>query len=117
MKTPCNELIEPLKKLKPNKVIYTSGRGNDYLFSEYRNERLFFHIPNRSHKNAPYTKSLTAEQFCELLKKLLKEKVLVTNDFPFKDCRISAFYGFINILYPKTFIKTHGRISYNSKTK
>ena len=110
MKTYCKELEELLKKLKPNEVIYISSKGNKYHFIEHRDRRFFFDIPNHSNPQSPFRKALTEEQLCKLLIILIKNKILTTNNFPFKDYRIAAFYGFINILYPKQYVKTKGKI-------
>ena len=111
MEKHCKELAELLKYLTPNKVIYKSKNNNRYHFKEYKNGRLYFDIPNSITPKKPNIKSITVEQFCKLLLELFKKKILRTNDFPFKDCRIAGLYGFINVLYPDTFIKTHGKIS------
>lgn len=116
MEKHCKELVELLKILTPNMVIYKSKNNNKYHFKEYKNERIYFDIPNHITPKNPNIKSITVEQFCKLLLELLEKKFLITNDFPFKDCRIAGFYGFINILYPDRFIKSHGKISF-LKTK
>jgi predicted ribosome quality control (RQC) complex YloA/Tae2 family protein len=109
----CEELKKLLEILKLNKEIYISGRENIYHFREYKDNKLFFYIPNRSNSEKPYSKSITVEQFCELLRKLLEKGRLITADFPFKDCRVSAFYGFVNLLYPNQYIKERGKIVKN----
>lgn len=110
MEKQCEELIRLLEIIEPNEKIYISREGGIYRFREYKNNKLFFFIPNRTTPNNPYPKSITAEQFCKLLHKLLQKKILYTSDFPFKDCRIGAFYGFINLLYPNQYRKLRGKI-------
>lgn len=111
MEKQCKELIKLLNILKRNDVIYISREEGRYLFREYRDNKLFFLIPKRANPNTFNSKSITAEQFCKLLQKLLQEDILYTSDFPFKDCRISAFYGFVNLLYPGRYKRTKGKIS------
>jgi hypothetical protein len=106
-----NVLDELLAKLRNKQVIYSSSVGNNYHFVKYSNQRLYFDIPNHNNPKLPNIKSLTKEQFFILLKELKNKKYLITSDFPFKDCRICAFFGFINILYPNTYSKTQGKIS------
>ena len=113
MENHCKELDELLKKLKPRTVIYVSNRGNKYHFIEFRNGKLFFDIPNHINSIRPYVKSITEEQFCELLKKLIKIKILIKEDFPFQDCRKAAFYGFVNQLYPNQYTKNNQGIIKN----
>jgi hypothetical protein len=95
-KSHCKELEELLKKLKKGKIIHETNKGNHFKFVEYRNHRLYFSIPCHKAPFKPYKKSITDEQFCKLIKKLLK-KILITENFPFHDCRKSAFYGFAKI--------------------
>ena len=107
----CKELKELLERLKPKNIIYTSREGNNYHFIEFINGKLYFDIPNHIDPKHPNIKSIKKEQFCKLLKELKNKKYLIISDFPFRDCRIGAFYGFISILYPNTYSKTKGKIS------
>ncbi len=111
----CSALNILLKKLSSKKKIYKSRDDNHYHFLYYKNSRLYFDIPNHGNLKKKYVKSITDYQFCKLHKELFKKKVLYTSDFPFKDCRIGAFYGFIDILYPKMFEKKHGYIIFMTK--
>lgn len=106
----CKELYELLKKLKPDTIIYETNRHNYFYFIAHIDGKLFFSIPKHKNSSIPYKKSVLDKQFCELLEKLIKKSILTKEDFPFQDCRKSAFYGFINILYPNRFIKKLGKI-------
>lgn len=105
------EIDELLKKLKAGQIIYVTNKNNNFYFIEHRINKLFFSIPNHNNPSIPNIKSVSDEQFCKLLRELIKKKRLTTEDFPFKDCRKAAFYGFVNNLFPNTFIKTRGKIS------
>jgi hypothetical protein len=107
----CDELNKLLGKLEPNTIIYEANTGNKYSFIEHKSEKLFFKIPSLKNLEVFYRKSITDKQFCELLKKLIKNKILTKDDFPFQDCRKSAFYGFVNYLYYDTFIKSKDKYS------
>ena len=110
MKNQCKKIEELLHKLEPHVIIYTTNKGNNYHFIEYRNNRLYFDIPNHKHPVSPYKKAITEQQFCGLLNKLQTNKILISEDFPFQDCRKAAFYGFVNILCPNKAIKARGQI-------
>ena len=105
MENHCKELDELLKKLRPRRIIYTSNRGNNYHFIEFRNGKLFFDIPNHVEPINPRKKLISKEQFCRLLKELIENKILLNENLPFKDCRKAGFYGFVNQLYPNQYIK------------
>jgi hypothetical protein len=102
----CDELNKLLGKLKPDIIIYEANSGNKYSFIEHKSKKLFFKIPSLKKLEVFYRKSITDKQFCELLKKLKTNKILTNEDFPFQDCRKSAFYGFVNYLFYDTFIKS-----------
>lgn len=106
----CDELKKLLIILKLDKIIYVTKTGNKYSFIEHQSDKLFFKIPSQKNFKGFYRKSISDKQFCELLKKLIVNKILTKNDFPFQDCRKSAFYGFVNLIIPKTFIKGNGYI-------
>lgn len=106
----CDELKNLLVLLKADKIIYEAKTGNKYSFIEHQSDKLFFKIPSQKSLKGFHRKSISDKQFCELLKKLITNKILTKNDFPFQDCRKSAFYGFVNLIIPKTFIKVHGFI-------
>lgn len=106
----CNELKNLLVLLNPDEIIYEARTGNKYSFIEHLSDKLFFKIPSQKSLKGYHRKSISNKQFCELLKKLIANKILTKNDFPFQDCRKSAFYGFVNLITPKTFIKVHGFI-------
>lgn len=106
----CDNLKNLLVLLYPDKIIYEAKTGNKYSFIEHQSDKLFFKIPSQKSLKGFHRKSISDKQFCKLLKKLIANKILTKNDFPFQDCRKSAFYGFINLIIPKTFIKVHGCI-------
>lgn len=101
MKDKCKELSVLIEKLRPKSIIHITRKSNYYHFIEYRNQKLFFDIPNHKSPNTPYKKSIPGDTFCKLINKLEKKSILINKDFPFNDCRKAAFYGFVNILYDK----------------
>jgi hypothetical protein len=109
--TACKQFEELIKKLKPQKIIHTSNRGFNFHFLEYKNNRLYFNIPNHVSPKNPNKKSITDKQFCQLIIMLNKQKILRTSNFPFQDCRVAAFRGFLNILNSKSYINSRGIIT------
>jgi hypothetical protein len=98
--------------------IYHSQNDGEYFFTEIKKDRIYFSIPNRKYPNKPYTKSITKDQFDKLLNLLEQNKELATGNFPFRDCRIAAFFGFVNVLNPNRAIKERGKIKLiNSKNE
>ena len=94
----CKEILNLKKILKEGSIIHFTNRGNSFRFIEFKNEKLFFSIPNHNDSKSPYIKSISEEQFCKLLNKIIQKKILNKEDFPFHDCRKSAFYGFLHYL-------------------
>ncbi len=94
----CEGLSELLKNIKKGAIIHITNKGNYFYFVEFRDKKMFFSIPNHITPQKPNIKSISEEQFCNLLKKLIEKKTLTKEDFPFQDCRKSAFYGFLHHL-------------------
>jgi len=94
----CLIVLELLSKIEKGTIIHTTNRGNKFHFVEFRDRKLFFSIPNHITPQNPNIKSISEEQFCSLLKKLIEKNTLTKEDFPFQDCRKSAFYGFLHHL-------------------
>jgi hypothetical protein len=94
-----------------NMLIYTSRNGGNYFYLGIENDKVYFSIPNRQQPERPFQKGITNTQFTKLLQTLVNNGAVVTKDFPFRDCRIAAFYGIVNTLNPNTINKTHDRIS------
>lgn len=95
----CKEILNLQKIIKKGSIIHVTNRGNVFRFIEFKNKKLFFSIPNHNDSVSPYIKSISEEQFCKLLKKIIQKKILTKDDFPFQDCRKSAFYGFLYHLF------------------
>lgn len=94
----CKSLFELLKTIKKDTIIHVTNRNNEFRFVEFRDNKLFFSIPNHITPQKPNIKSISEVQFCNLLEKLIEKKSLTKKDFPFQDCRKSAFYGFLHHL-------------------
>ena len=107
------------------KEIYKSRDGGIYRFcgirdKRLRNEILLYSIPNNNSPKHPNIKGLQKQEIEFLWQHLLQNKKISTsyikNTFPdlYKEgsCCIAAFFGIINTLYPKIFVKETGIIKF-----
>jgi hypothetical protein len=109
-----------------NTVIYTTKYNSEYRLIEGKTKRasdlsILFTIPNNKAIKVPYIKSLQKNEVDSLWKILNQNNLLTTSDFRGRfpqlyqkaPCSFSAFFGIIKNLFPDTFNKTHGKISFN----
>lgn len=86
------ELIE--KKLPIGTCIHKTRKGNKFKIVEFKNEKIFFSIPNNQQPGNIYRKSISIQLIIEIYEKTAFD----FKDFQYKDCRKSATRGIINKL-------------------
>lgn len=79
------------------KSIHKTRKENYLVISEYRNDKIFFSIPNNYDKNKTYKKSIPID----LIMQIFETTNYDFKNFPYKDCRKSAVLGIITILKSK----------------
>lgn len=89
------ELIE--KKLPVGTCVYKTRKGNKFKIVEFKNEKIFFSIPNNKEVGEFYRKSISIQLIIEIYEK----PDFDFKDFQYKDCRKSALRGMINKLKSK----------------
>ena len=86
------ELIE--KKLPVGSCIHKTRKGNKFKIVEFKNEKIFFSIPNNQQPGKFYRKSISIQ----LIIVIYEMSTFDFKDFQYKDCRKSAARGIINKL-------------------
>ena len=86
------ELIE--KKLPVGSCIHKTRKGNIFNIIEFKNEKVFFSIPNNQQPGKFYRKSISIELIVEIYEML----TIDFKEFQYNDCRRSATRGIINKL-------------------
>ena len=86
------EIIE--KKLPVGSCIHETKKGNKFKIVEFKNEKIFFSIPNTQQPGKFYRKSISIQ----LILEIYANSVFDFKDFQYKDCRKSATRGIINKL-------------------
>ena len=86
------ELIE--NKLPIGTCIHETRRGNKFKIIEFKDEKVFFSIPNNKKLGKIYRKSISIQLIIEIYEK----PDFDFKDFQYKDCRKSASRGMINKL-------------------
>lgn len=128
MKLP-NKIFSRASKIEFEKKIYTSKNGGIYKLLGGRSRRtknvcILYTIPNNSRYKNPNIKGFQRAELDLLWSILIKNRILTTLDFKNNcpelydegPCCFPAFWGIINVLFPNTFIKSQGKISF-LKTK
>lgn len=108
-----------------NKLIYKSREKGIYRFCGVRNRRLgnesvLYSVPNKNSTKHPNIKAFQKSEIETLWWYLLANNEIKTVDVKrlcpdlYKEggCCFAAFYGIINTLYPRIFIKGHGIIKF-----
>ena len=86
------ELIE--KKLQVGTCVHKTRKGNKFKIIEFKNEKIFFSIPNNQQPGKFYRKSISIQLIIEIY----EMSSFDFKDFQYKDCRKSATRGIINKL-------------------
>lgn len=86
------EIIE--KKLPVGSCIHETKKGNKFKIVEFKNEKIFFSIPNNQQPGKFYRKSISIQLIIEIY----ENSVFDFKDFQYKDCRKSATRGIVNKL-------------------
>ncbi len=86
------EIIE--KKLPVGSCIHETKKGNKFKIVEFKNEKIFFSIPNNQQPGKFYRKSISIQ----LIIVIYEMSTFDFKDFQYKDCRKSATRGIINKL-------------------
>jgi len=86
-----------IKHLPIGKCIHKTRNENCFLISHFRNEKIFFSIPNNRDDSKPYKKSISIH----LIIQIFESNNYDFKTFPYKDCRKSATRGVLNILKSK----------------
>jgi hypothetical protein len=86
------ELIK--KKLPVGSCIHETRKGNKFKIIEFKNEKIFFSIPNNKELGKIYRKSISIQLIIEIYEK----PDFDFKDFQYTDCRKSATRGIINKL-------------------
>ena len=86
------ELIE--KKLPVGSCIHKTRKGNIFNIIEFKNEKVFFSIPNNQQPGKFYRKSISIE----LIVEIYEMSTIDFKEFQYNDCRRSATRGIINKL-------------------
>ena len=86
------EIIE--KKLPVGSCIHETKKGNKFKIVEFKNEKIFFSIPNNQQHGKFYRKSISIQ----LIIVIYEMSTFDFKDFQYKDCRKSATMGIINKL-------------------
>ena len=118
-----NKIFNRLHSIPLGQVIYLSTKGGNYKFAGVRDKRksyecVLYSIPNNKSKYFPYLKGLQKQEVDLLWHILKKDNKLTTKTIKEKlpelykegGCCVSGFYGMINYLFPKTFIRIRGGI-------
>lgn len=85
-------LIE--KKLPVGTCVHKTRKGNKFKIIEFKNEKIFFSVPNNKEVGEFYRKSISIQLIIEIYEK----PDFDFKDFQYKDCRKSAARGIINKL-------------------
>jgi len=86
--------VKIYENLPIGKCIHKTRNENCFFITEYKNEKVFFSIPNNKDNLKPYTKSVSIQLIIEIF----NSKNYDFKFFPYKDCRKSATRGIITIL-------------------
>jgi hypothetical protein len=78
-------------------VFSKTKKGNKFKIVEFKNEKIFFSIPNNQQPGKFYRKSISIPLIIEIY----ENPVFDFKDFQYKDCRKSATRGIINKLENK----------------
>jgi hypothetical protein len=82
------------EKLPVGSCIHKTKKGNKFKIVEFKNEKVFFSIPNHKQPGKFYKKSISIE----LISKIYEKPNFDFKYFDYKDCRRSATRGLINKL-------------------
>lgn len=117
------KIFNRCKSITHSKIIYKSSNGGIYRFCGIRdkrvgNESVIYSISNSLSNKHLYVKGIQKIELETLWQFLTINKQIKTSDFRrlcpelYKEggCCFLAFYGIINSLYPKLFVKTRGLI-------
>jgi hypothetical protein len=86
------ELIK--KKLPVGTCIHKTRKGNKFKIVEFKNEKVFFSIPNNQYPGKIYRKSISIQLIIETYENTSYD----FKEFQYKDCRKSVTRGIINKL-------------------
>lgn len=124
------KIFNRCKDIPFTRTIYRSREDGIYKFCGVRNRRtgnesVFYSIPNNNLPKHPNIKAFQKAEIETLWEYLLINQEIKTVDLKrlcpdlYKEggCCFSAFYGIINTLYPKVFIKVHGIIKFRKQVK
>ncbi len=119
------KIFNKCKEITFCKTIYKSRESGLIKFCGVRDKRVgngtvLYSIPNNKSPKHPNIKAFHKAEIETLWIHLLDNKEIKTSNFKnlcaelYKEggCCFSAFYGIINTLYPKVFIKGHGIIKF-----
>jgi hypothetical protein len=82
------------EKLPVGTCIHKTSKGNVFKIVEFKNEKVFFSIPNHQQPGKFYKKSISIERISEIYEKPNYD----FKSFEYKDCRNSATKGLIKKL-------------------
>lgn len=94
MKLDREKIIE---YLPVGKCIHKTRNENRFLISHYKEEKVFFSIPNNKDRNKPFKKSISIQLIIQIFESYNYD----FKTFPYKDCRKSATRGILTIINSK----------------
>lgn len=82
------------EQLPVGSCIHKTKKGNSYKIVEFKNEKVFFSIPNHQQPGKFYKKSISIE----LISEVYENPNYDFKTFEYQDCRKSATRGLMNKL-------------------
>lgn len=103
-------LKESIRSLDLGCEIYKTS--NDYYFHyrKFKNERLYFDIPNHRKPKQPSVKSVPISYVMKVLYLLEEKREFARKESEYKDCRYAAIYAFAKLVFKEKLIKQRGKI-------
>lgn len=103
-------LIELIKNLEPGCVIYKTSKGNVYHFIKFKNDKLYFDIPNNKKPKQPSVKSIPISYLVMVFNLLEQKREFARKASEFKDCRYTTIGAFAKLLFKEKLIVQRGKI-------
>ena len=90
--------------------IYDTSKGNYFHFVKFKNEKLYFDIPNHKKPEQPTLKSIRLSYVLDVLNVLEEKRVFERRESEYKDCRFTAIFAFLKLVLKEKVTKKRGKM-------